>query len=91
MLELKEIYDYKGGTVLTPKKGFYHNLVVVDVTSLYPSMAVLHNISFDTVNCECCRDNPNAKLCGEINSMFNSDTNRKDMIEYWICKKTEGK
>ena len=48
MLESKEAYTYKGGTVLEPKKGIYHNLIVVDVTSLYPSMAILHNISFDT-------------------------------------------
>ena len=62
MLESKEAYTYKGGTVLAPKKGIYHNLVVVDVISLYPSMAILHNISFDTVNCECCKDDPNAKI-----------------------------
>jgi DNA polymerase elongation subunit (family B) len=44
---------YTGGVVLQPKKGLYHNLIVVDVASLYPTMAVLHNISFDTINCEC--------------------------------------
>ena len=38
---------YTGGVVLQPKKGLYHNLIVVDVASLYPTMAVLHNISFD--------------------------------------------
>lgn len=90
MLELKEVHNYKGGAVLAPKKGIYHNLVVVDVISLYPSMAVLYNISFDTVNCECCRDDPNAQISSEINSMINSDPNMKDKKEYWICKKTEG-
>jgi DNA polymerase, archaea type len=90
MLELKEVHNYKGGTVLAPKKGIYHNLVVVDVISLYPSMAVSHNISFDTVNCECCRDDPNAQISSEINSLINSDPNMKDKKEYWICKKTEG-
>jgi DNA polymerase elongation subunit (family B) len=39
-----EHYDYKGATVLDPKRGVYHNLVVVDVISLYPSMAVYHLI-----------------------------------------------
>jgi DNA polymerase I len=90
MLESKEAYTYKGATVLEPKKGIYHNLVVVDVISLYPTMAVLHNISFDTVNCECYRDDPNAKISSEISSMINSDPNMKDKKEYWICKKTEG-
>jgi len=44
-LELK----YVGGLVLQPKKGLYHNVIVTDVTSLYPTMAILYNISFDTV------------------------------------------
>ena len=54
--------SYIGGSVLQPKKGFYHNLIVVDVASLYPSMAILHNISFDTVNCQCCKDNSESRI-----------------------------
>jgi DNA polymerase elongation subunit (family B) len=49
-----------------PKKGLYYNLLVVDVSSLYPAMAVLYNISFDIVNCECCRNNPDAMVDKEI-------------------------
>jgi hypothetical protein len=45
--------DYAGGKVIEPKKGVYHNLMIVDAVSLYPSMAILHNISFDTINCDC--------------------------------------
>ena len=40
--------QYVGGLVLKPKKGLYHNLIVADVTSLYRTMAILHNISFDS-------------------------------------------
>jgi DNA polymerase I len=92
MLESKEAYAYKGGTVLAPKKGIYHNLVVVDVTSLYPSMALLHNISFDTVNCKCCRDEQNAKIPPEIGDMFYSDpdSDGRKSKNYWICKRIEG-
>jgi DNA polymerase family B len=46
--------DYQGGLVIEPKRGLYRNLKVVDVVSLYPSVAILHKISFDTVNCSCC-------------------------------------
>ena len=53
---------YIGGIVLQPKKGLYHNLIVVDVASLYPTMAILHNISFDTVNCQCCKDNSESRI-----------------------------
>jgi DNA polymerase, archaea type len=48
--------QYVGETVLQPKKGLYHDLIVVVVTSLYPTMVILHNLSFDTVNCGCGED-----------------------------------
>jgi DNA polymerase elongation subunit (family B) len=41
--------DYQGGLVIEPKRGLYRNLKVVDVVSLYLSVAILHNISFDMV------------------------------------------
>ena len=92
MLEFDGTYTYKGATVLEPKKGIYHNLIVVDVISLYPSMAILHNISFDTVNCECCKDDQNARIPCEIGNMFNSDSDSdgRERKNYWICKRIEG-
>ena len=76
--------EYNGGMVLQPKKGLYHNLVVVDVTSLYPTMAILHNISFDNMNCECCRYDSSCKI--------NDKEITKDCRiekEYWICRQKE--
>jgi DNA polymerase elongation subunit (family B) len=58
----KSELQYVGGLVLQPKKGLYHNLIVVDVTSLYPTMAILYNISFDTVNCECCKNDLQCRI-----------------------------
>ena len=64
---------------------------MVDVISLYPSMAELHNISFDTANCECCRDNPDARIPEQISMMLNSDLdNRNNKKDYWIRKRSEG-
>ncbi|MDQ3969575.1 MAG: hypothetical protein M3275_14420, partial [Thermoproteota archaeon] len=71
--------DYQGGLVIEPKRGLYRNLKVVDVVSLYPSVAILYNISFDTVNCACCIDREDAK----------ASTNVIDK-GYWICKQKEG-
>jgi DNA polymerase, archaea type len=56
------VLQYVGGIVLQPKKGLYHDLIVVDVTSLYPTMAILHNIPFDTVNCQCCKDDSQCRI-----------------------------
>lgn len=75
----KQQCNYEGGKVIEPKKGVYHDLRVVDVVSLYPSMAILHNISFDTVNCECCSDILDAKVPSEVLDKG-----------YWICKQREG-
>ena len=81
--ELIEL-EYAGASVLQPKKGLYHNLIVVDVASLYPTMAVLNNISFDTVNCQCCRDISESKIGSDITEGCRIEK------EYWICRQKEG-
>jgi DNA polymerase, archaea type len=73
--------------VLEPKKGYYEKqrVYVLDVKSLYPSMMINHNISFDTVNCDCCKNNESAKVSSEIMNLINENTSeRRD--QYWICK-----
>jgi DNA polymerase I len=74
-----KLSDYQGGLVIEPKRGLYKNLKVVDVVSLYPSVAILHNISFDTVNCSCCINREDAKVSADIIDKG-----------YWICKQREG-
>jgi DNA polymerase I len=75
--------QYVGGIVLQPKKGLYHDLIVVDVTSLYPTIAILHNLSFDTINCSCCE--------GDLQCRIAKDITKDCKIEkgYWICKQKE--
>lgn len=72
-------FDYQGGFVLEPKRGSYRNLNVVDVVSLYPSMAILYNLSFDMVNCACCISRQDARIPAEVIDKG-----------YWICKQKEG-
>ena len=49
---------YIGGWVFEhPNPGKYKNIHVFDITSLYPTMIVNNNISFETVNCACCTKN----------------------------------
>ena len=76
--------QYVGGIVLQPKRGLYHDLIVVDVTSLYPTMAILHNISFDTVNCQCCKDDSQCRISNDITR------DCKIEKEYWVCRQKEG-
>jgi DNA polymerase, archaea type len=60
------------------------DLIVVDVASLYPIMAVLYNISFDTVNCECCKGISESRISAEITKDCRIEK------EYWICRRKEG-
>jgi DNA polymerase I len=72
-------HDYIGGKVIESKKGVYHNLMIVDAVSLYPTMAILHNISFETINCACCTDTDKAKVPSAVLDKG-----------YWICKRKDG-
>jgi DNA polymerase, archaea type len=80
---------YAGGEVIAPIVGDYkHEAVyVLDVKSLYPSMMINNNISFDTVNCDCCKNNPDAKVSKEIMDLINKDLQDDHKRKsYWICK-----
>ena len=45
---------YVGAYVVEPKPGFYKNIFVFDFRSLYPTIIVSHNISPETLRCDCC-------------------------------------
>ena len=46
------ISSIAGGNSVQPKKGFYKNQPVdeLDIKGMYPTIAIAHNISFETVN-----------------------------------------
>lgn len=50
----RQKYKNQGGGILDPEKlgtvGYYKDVDVVDVASLYPSMVINYNLSFDTVS-----------------------------------------
>ena len=85
--------SYTGGYVIEPKKGYYQEpLYVLDVKSLYPTMMINNNISFDTVSCDCCKDDLEAKVSEEIMNIINEDLIKEEKRKqsYWICKKKTG-
>lgn len=65
---------YKGAFVYKPEPGLYKDIAVFDFRSLYPSIISSHNISCETLNCDCCKDE--AELTPEIKT--------------WFCKKKQG-
>lgn len=50
-------------------------------------MMISHNISFDTVNCDCCKSDSEARVEGDIMNVINSSIEEGEKREcYWICK-----
>jgi DNA polymerase elongation subunit (family B) len=64
-------------------------------------MMILHNLSFETVCCDCCKDNPAARvpqsIMDSINDTLRSKIKSQILYEkekrkerYWICIKNKG-
>jgi len=66
--------SYEGAFVYEPEPGFYKDIFVFDFRSLYPSIISSHNISPETLNCECCKD----------------DAKRIPNEKTWYCEKKRG-
>ena len=49
--------SFEGAFVYQPTPGLYHDLVVFDFRSLYPSIIISHNIGPEALHCSCCTDN----------------------------------
>ena len=71
---------FEGGKVIEPTRGEHKNVTVLDVASLYPTVIINYNISFDTIFCDCCKDDPSARVPKEV----------IDAKDYWICRKRQG-
>ena len=77
---------YIGGWVFEhPNPGKYKNIHVFDITSLYPTMIVNNNISFETVNCACCTENMLARVPNHVLD----DTTTSNVTQH-VCRKYAG-
>lgn len=75
----KENIPYTGGYVHPPKVGLHNNIALFDFKSLYPSIIILHNISPETLNCQCCQEED-----------LVSKENKVPDEEYFFCKIHKG-
>lgn len=80
---------YKGPIVLEPVRGIHHDAYLFDVTSLYPTMIIKYNLSPETLNCSCCKNDPLAR------QMFTSEILKDCKYLFnegfcWICQHRKG-
>jgi DNA polymerase elongation subunit (family B) len=47
----------RGGLIFQPMMGYHEQIAELDFVSMYPTIMVEHNVSPETVNCRCCRNN----------------------------------
>ena len=59
---LELLHTDQGGLVFAPIVGYHEQVGELDFSSMYPSIMVRFNISPETVNCRCCRDEPTARV-----------------------------
>ncbi len=73
-IQKRQKESYTGGYVKEPEAGLHEELAVIDFASLYPSIISTYNVSIDTLNCVCCKD----------------DGYKVPELPYWFCKRRKG-
>jgi DNA polymerase I len=93
---------YSGALVLEPgPKSYSTPIEIFDVKGLYPTVMILYNLSFETVCCDCCKEDPNARVPQFIMDTINNNLRQKIKSQalfekekrnerYWICIKNKG-
>lgn len=64
-----------GGALVKAVEGVYTNCTTLDFASLYPTIYKRNNLSFETINCNCCSQETDNKIPGTL---------------HFICKKRIG-
>lgn len=54
----------RGGFIYSPRVGLHFNVAGIDYSSMFPNIMVKHNISPETINCQCCNDGTGKPIPG---------------------------
>lgn len=87
--------QYGGGMVFDPIPGIYTFAASVDLNAMYPTIIDIFNLDPLTVNCDCCKDDPLARILPQIMNDINNIRIMKGLparsFHYWICRKKRGR
>ena len=72
----RSIKRLQGAFVYKPEPGLYKDILLFDFRSIYPTIIASHNLSGETLNCQCC------KLTGSRVPIEGK--------EMWFCQKKKG-
>ena len=66
----------------------------LDVKGMYPTIVINNNLSFDTLNCICCKYDQTAQVCQDtiniINQNLEDNKIPRSVSKYWVCKRRKG-
>jgi DNA polymerase I len=88
---------YEGALVLEPVVGIHRDVITLDISAMYPTMADIYNLSSETINCSCCVDSDSARISEQVMNSINEGLLKLDPPQqprewhYWICQQRRGK
>lgn len=80
----------RGGMILEPKVGLHTDIAEIDFFSLYPSIMVVHNLSPETMECTCCKEERNLALGEGLNVGQAQEGNCVPQLGFRVCTKRDG-
>ncbi len=82
----------RGGLIFQPLIGYHEDVAELDFVSMYPTIMVRHNVSPETINCQCCGNENLPKVFNSSGRTEPSGGSLKTVPElgYRICRKREG-
>jgi DNA polymerase Pol2 len=73
-IQKRKLVTYTGAFVKEPIPGIHEKIAVLDFRSLYPSIITSFNVSLETLNCDCCKN----------------DGYKVPELNYYFCKRKKG-
>ncbi|MDP2207287.1 MAG: DNA polymerase domain-containing protein [Bacteroidota bacterium] len=82
----------RGGLIFQPLIGYHEDVAELDFVSMYPTIMVRHNVSPETINCQCCYGNDNLpKVINSLDTQPSGSSARTvPELDYRICRRREG-
>ncbi len=82
--------SYVGGYVYPPEQGIHDKIALFDFASLYPSITITHNVSPETLDCQCCSSKPIGAKVSEKEDILSARKNRVPGEPHYFCLRHKG-
>ncbi|MDI6804601.1 MAG: DNA polymerase domain-containing protein [Bacteroidota bacterium] len=82
----------RGGLIFQPLIGYHEDVAELDFVSMYPTIMVRHNVSPETINCQCCYGNYEVDQDVMLSGVERSETKSTyGLVEKHVSEQTQYK